>query len=90
LAYGKREKTSFLVFGSKREENRVCFLCLGQKKKKKKEKGNGKGRKREREREREKKKRGKRKRKYIYLCVCVIVCFANFLSFFFVSCNWAL
>jgi hypothetical protein len=59
LAYGEGKKRSFLVFGLKREENRACFLCLGQKKKKRKRKKNKK--------KREKKKRGKRN---IYSMFC--------------------
>jgi hypothetical protein len=42
LAYGEGKKRSFLVFGLKREENRACFLCLGQKKKKKRKRKNKK------------------------------------------------
>jgi hypothetical protein len=61
LAYGEGKKTSFLVFGLKRDENRACFLCLGQKKKKKK--GNGKRRKKKRGKK--KRKKEKRKKKYI-------------------------
>jgi hypothetical protein len=59
LAYGEGKKRSFLVFGLKREENRACFLCLGQKKK-----GKGKRRKKKK-RKKEKRKKEKRKKKYI-------------------------
>jgi hypothetical protein len=62
LAYGEGKKTSFLVFGLKRDENRACFLCLGQKKKKKKK---GKGKRRKKKTPKKNRKKEKTKKKYI-------------------------